>query len=102
LKRRLIKIDKEIEKMQDNDVPKAKLLKKYLRILRFLIYGALIILLYNVNRVLVIESIIFWPICPSSFTMDIFPIHIILLSAFSWRHIFRIFVPLFYRKIVIP
>ena len=102
MKRRLIKIDKEIEKMQDNDVPKAKLLKKYLRILRFLIYGTLIILLYNVNRVLVIESIIFWPICPSSFTMDIFPIHIILLSAFSWRHIFRIFVPLLYRKIVIP
>lgn len=88
--------------MQDSDGPKAKMLKKYLGIIRFIIYGLLIVVLYNVNRILVIESNIFWPICPSSSTMDIFPIHIIILSAFSWRHIFRAFLPLLNRKIVIP
>jgi hypothetical protein len=102
LNRRLIKIDKEIEKMQENDGPKAKLIKKYAKIIRLIIYGALIACCYNINRVLVAESTIFWPLSPSSPTIDIFPFHIICLSAFSWRHLFRIFVPIFNRKVIIP
>lgn len=62
LTRKLIKFDKEIEKLQFNHGPVAARVRKWMRILRVVVYAAFAYYVNFTTKVVLLEPLIIWPL----------------------------------------
>ena len=88
--RQNIKIEKEVEAIKEEQVPKSKMIKTVLQVLRTITYiGLGIYLSREYGTLLVVDGKIFSPFIGSGQLVDVTALYIIVGGAIAWRHLLR-------------
>lgn len=103
LKRKMIKIEKEIEGLKDEIAPRLKKVKNLFRILRLCGYAVLVAYMWN-TPIAVFSPKILWPfnIVTSSNTCNVPILVFIFFCAFACRHMLRSSTNILFRHIELP
>ena len=88
--RQNIKIEKEIETINEKQVPRSKMIKTFLQVVRAIVYVALgIYLTREYGTLLVVDGKIFSPFLGSGQLVDVSALYIIIGGAVACRHLLR-------------